>query len=107
MAKWHGIVGYVESIEKEDQPGVWVEEITERTYFGDLIENNRRLESYDKVNSDINISNNISIVADPYAYQNFHKLRYVEFMGANWNITVAKVQYPRIILTLGGLYNGA
>lgn len=91
---------------KEIAPGVWEPSIIERPYYGDLIKNTRRLQSTDKVNDDINISNEVSIVADPYAMTNFHTMRYVQFMGAKWKITNVEVQYPRLILSLGGLYNG-
>lgn len=103
-AKYYGKIGYNESV--ETTPGVWEEKITERSYYGDLIKNSRRLQSTDKVNDDINISNEISIVADPYATNNFHSMRYAEFMGTKWKIINVEVQYPRLILSLGGLYNG-
>lgn len=104
MAKFFGSIGFAESI--ETSPGVWDEAITERNYYGDLSRNVRRLQSGDKVNDDVNVSNEISIVADPFANQNFHSMRYVEFMGAKWKINNVEVQYPRLILTIGGLYNG-
>lgn len=104
MAKWYGKVGYAETVETE--PGLWDEVITERPYYGDLIRNTRRLRSASSVNDDINIANEISIVSDPYAYQNFHAMRYIEFMGSKWKISNVEVQYPRLILTLGGVYNG-
>ena len=104
MAKFYGKIGYAETL--KTAPGVYEDVITEREYFGDLIRNTRRLQSSDKVNDDINISNEISIVSDPFAVQNFHSMRYVEFMGAKWKITNVEVQYPRLILTIGGLYNG-
>lgn len=104
MAKFYGSIGYAE--QKETNPGVWEEEITERSYFGDLIRNARRLESSNSINDDININNEISIVADQFAYQNFHKMRYVVFMGAKWKISNVEVQHPRLILTIGGVYNG-
>lgn len=104
MAKYYGKVGYAETY--EFTPGVWKERITERTYFGDLIRNTRRLESSENVNDDINISNNISIIADPYANENFHSIRYVTFMGSKWKVSSVEVQFPRLILTIGGLYNG-
>lgn len=103
MAKWFGKIGYAETVEK--RPGVWIEKITEHEYFGDVLRNSRRLQSSNKVNDDINISNEISIVADPFANQNFHSMRYAEFMGTKWKITDIEVQYPRLILTLGGVYN--
>lgn len=104
MAKWYGVIGYAETVEKT--PGVWVEEITTRNYYGDLIKNYRRLQSADKAISDVNIANEISIVADPYARENFHAMRYVEFLGTKWTVTSVDIQYPRLILSLGGVYNG-
>ena len=103
MAKFYGAIGYAKTV--ETMPGVWTEQITERNYYGDVIRNSRRLQSSDKVNDDININNQISIVADPYAINNFHSMRYAEFMGAKWKISDVEVQYPRLLLTLGGLYN--
>lgn len=104
MGKFCGTVGY--AVMKETSPGVWEEQIAGRKYFGDLVRNTRRLESSGNVNDDINIANEISIVADPFAYENFHAMRYVEFMGAKWKITgVDASQRPRLILTIGGLYN--
>lgn len=104
MAKYYGKIGYAETV--ETAPGVWKEQITERNYFGDLTRITRRLQSSDKVNDDINISNELSIVADPYAMNNFHSMHYAEFMGTRWKVSTVEVQYPRLILSLGGLYNG-
>lgn len=104
MAKFFGKIGYAETV--ETTPGVWEEKITEREYFGDLIRNTRSLQSGEKLNDNINISNEISIVADPFAYENFHSMRYVEFMNATWKIESVDVQYPRLTLSIGGLYNG-
>ena len=104
MAKYYGKIGYAELT--ETTPGVWTEQIVEREYYGDLIRNSRRLQTADKVNDDVNISNQLSIVSDPYAINNFHTMRYAEFMGAKWKITDVEVSYPRLTLTLGGVYNG-
>ena len=103
MAKFCGVIGY--GLNEEIRPGVWKEQIVERQYYGDLIRNTRRLQSTENLNDDINIANEISIVADPFDYQKFHSMRYVEFMGAKWKITNVEVQYPRLILTVGGIYN--
>lgn len=106
MAKWYGVIGYVETVEKS--PGVHKEEITERKYAGDVTRNiSRWTASPNSTNDDLSVNNQISIIADPFAYQNFHSMKYVEFMGANWKITnVDASQRPRLILTLGGVYNG-
>lgn len=104
MTKWFGVIGYAETV--ETTPGVWEEKIVERSYFGDVTRNTRRLQTTDQVNDNIDISNTISVVADPYAYQNFHAIRYVEFMGAKWKVSSVDVQHPRLNLSLGGVYNG-
>lgn len=103
MAKFFGIVGYAET--KETSPGVWREEITERSYYGDVIRNNvRRSTPTDSTNDNLTIDNQISILADPYAIQNFHLMRYVEFMGTKWDISRIEVQDRRLTLTMGGVY---
>lgn len=103
MAKFYGAIGYI--VQSEIRPGVWSDEITERNYYGDLTRNTSQYQTSDKLNDNLNISNTISIVADPFAYENFHAMKYVEFMGAKWKITNIEVQYPRLILTVGGVYN--
>lgn len=105
MAKWYGRVGYVETVETE--PGIYEPVAAERPYFGDLLKNvSKWATNTNSVNDNLNVANQISIVADPYAYQHFSSIKYVEFMDAMWNVTSAEPQYPRIILTVGGVYNG-
>ena len=104
MAKFHGKVGFV--IPTETSPGIYEEIVTERTYFGDVIKNTRGLQTANQVNDNVTISNEISIVADPYANENFYAIRYVEFMGTKWKVTNINVSYPRLVMTVGGLYNG-
>lgn len=101
--KYYGQIGF--GVTEEVTPGVWDEIITERPYFGDVIKNYRRLEGNEIVD-DINVSNQISIVADPYAYENFQHMKYVRYMGTEWTINSIDVQYPRLILSIGGVYNG-
>ena len=103
MAKYFGNIGYAETVEVK--PGVWKETITERPYFGDTMRISRRLVTSGVINSGVDISNQISIVSDPYAHENFHAIRYAECMGAEWTVSNIEVQYPRLILTLGGVYN--
>ncbi|MCD8159450.1 MAG: hypothetical protein LUD77_11390 [Clostridiales bacterium] len=103
MAKFYGNIGYGETA--ETSPGVWEEVITERKYFGDVLQFMRRWESGEGLNDDLNISNKISIVADPFAYEHFHTMRYVEWLGAKWKVSEVEVAYPRLILNVGGVYN--
>lgn len=103
MAKFYGVIGYVEN--KETAPGVWEEVVTERTYSGDILKNTKRWQQTSNLNDDISISNLISIIADPFAYENFFNMKFISWMGASWKITNVEVQRPRLILTVGGVYN--
>lgn len=104
MAKWYGSIGFNETAETD--PGVWESQVTERPYYGELLQNFHKTDNSGGVNDDVNITNKISIIADPYAYHNFSSMRYIEFMDTMWKITNIEVKYPRLILTLGGVWNG-
>lgn len=104
MSKWYGKIGYAESVEVES--GDYQEVITERSYYGDMYRNTRLLQNSDGTNDNVNVANQISIVADPYANDHIFAMRYVEFQKAKWKISNVEVQYPRLILTVGGLWNG-
>ncbi len=104
MGKWFGNIGFAQS--QEIRPGVWKDVIIERPYYGDVPLIVGRNKTTDKVSDDITIQNTISIVADPFAHENFYSMKYLEYEGAKWKITSVEVQYPRLKLTTGGLYNG-
>lgn len=105
MAKWAGVIGFVDET-KEIAPSVYKEDFIERKYYGDVVKNNRRLVTADKVNDDISVQNQLSIVADPYAMNHFYSMKYATFCGAKWKVTDVQVEHPRLTLTLGGLWNG-
>lgn len=105
MAKFYGMIGY--STTEETKPDVWVETITERPYYGDIIRESRRVESsQDSVNDGVSLDNEVSIVADLYAQENINEMRYVKIRGTAWKITSVEVQYPRLNISIGGIYNG-
>jgi|SRR3954467_13535116 hypothetical protein len=104
MAKFHGKVGYGVSV--EESPGVWVDQITEVSYFGDVVRNLRRLVMNEELNPDLAVSNSISIVADAYANEHFFAIKYVEWAGVLWTVSNVEIQRPRLILSLGEVYNG-
>lgn len=104
MPRFYGKVGYATTV--ETSPGIWEEQYTERYYSGDLIRNSRSLQVGANMNDGINIANEVSILSDPYAYENFHAIRYVEFMNSKWKVSSVEVQYPRLRLILGGLFHG-
>lgn len=104
MARFYGIIGYGEAVEVA--PGVWQDTIVEYPYYGDIVRNARTLRDDDKMNNDISVGNSISVVADAYANEHFHAIRYVKWAGTLWIVTDIEVQSPRLTLRLGGVYNG-
>lgn len=102
--RYHGRVGYFETV--ETKPGLMEEKLTFKEYYGDVLRNTKRDSSGSNVNETITVSNQISIVADPYAQNHFFQIRCIEWQGALWSVTdVDAGQYPRLILSLGGLYH--
>ncbi len=104
MAKFYGEIGYGETV--ETAPGVWEDQITEKSYYGDVIRNSRQLKEGEGVNPDLSVGNSISIVADAYANEHFFAIRYIRWAGTLWIVSNVDVQSPRLILRLGGVYNG-
>ena len=104
MGKWYGKVGYI--LTEQTEPGIWKSKSIEKNYYGDVLQYTSRWSKNSNVNDDLNVTNQISIVADPFAHENFHAIKYVEFMGVLWNVESVNVQRPRLILSLGGVYNG-
>lgn len=104
MAKWSGYIGFTETV--ETKPSVWTPTTKEYFYYGDVIRNTRSHKSANQTNDNISTNNTISIIANPYATKNFHNMKYIIFMGTKWKITNVDVQYPRLILTMGDVYNG-
>ena len=104
MTKFYGALGYATST--ETAPGVWQDVITERYYYGDILRNTRQLQEVERLNNDIAVSNSISIVADAYALQHFFAIRYIQWAGTLWTVQDVEVQSPRLLLKLGGVYNG-
>ena len=103
MSKFYGAIGY--AVTKETAPGVWQDTIVEHEHYGDVNRSKTQHETGSSLNDNLNISNEFSILADPFAYENFQNMRYIVFMGAKWKISSVEVQYPRLILTVGGVYN--
>ena len=102
--KFYGPVGY--GFTEEKAPGVWVSNIVEYSYYGDVIRNSRKLDNGDKVNDDISVGNSISIIADAYANEHFFAMKYVKWAGVLWKVSDVTVESPRLILRLGGVYDG-
>ena len=104
MRKFYGPIGYV--TQQEISPGIWDDVAVERSYRGDILQNIRKWEPTEHKNDDVVISNRISIIADIFAYENLSTIRYVSWMGIRWKVNNIEIQRPRLILTLGEVYNG-
>lgn len=105
MAKFYGIVGYVET--KETSPGIWENVVIEKQYHsGEVLKNTRRWQTSEKLNDNLVINNTISIIADSFAYDNLYSIKYIKWMGVSWKVTNVEIQRPRLLLTLGDIYNG-
>ena len=105
MAKFYGQIGYLKT--EETRPGIWTKVIAEKTYAGDINRISRRWQDSSRVNSNISLSSEISIVADPFLLSNIHNIKYVKLHGTPWNVeTVDESQPPRLILSVGGVYSG-
>lgn len=108
MSRFYGKLGYATGT-VETKPGVWVEGgIIEKEVVGILLRDSRSLDLSSKINPDINLSNKLSIMADPYARENYQSIKYVKLMGTDvkWRVISVEIQYPRLTLMLGGVYNG-
>lgn len=106
MNKWHGKIGFVMTVRDEVKPTKWVEKSIEKEYYGDILKTNFRSESGSSINDDINISNRISVVANDFMRSNLQYMKYIEVGGAFWKINSIDIQAPRLILEIGGLWNG-
>ena len=101
--KYYGALGFIEQV--ESSPGVWEERVVERNYYGDLTRNIGHTQPAEQVNDNLKLNNQLSVVLDPYALQNFVNLRYITFMNSKWEASAVDVQYPRLIISFGGLYH--
>ncbi len=107
MAKYCGMIGFRETVETE--AGIWEPSITEHRHYGEVIKNyvrNAYEAEYTTTNKTPQCNNTLSILADPYAFENFHNIIYAVYMGTKWTVSNVEVQYPRLLLSLGGVYSG-
>ena len=105
MGKYYGKVGY--AITAEKVPGVWVDDIVEKNYYGDVISKRMRWDTnHDSINDNLTVNSEFSIIADAFAFENFGNMRYITYMGVPWKISSIEVKHPRINITVGGVWNG-
>lgn len=103
--RYYGKIGY--SVSVETAADVYKDVIQEYYYSGDVVRNYLRdQEKQSSTVDDISLSNQFSIVADPFAYSHFSSIKYLEWLGQKWKVTGVEIAYPRLLLTIGGLWNG-
>lgn len=79
----------------------------EHEYYGDIISDRRKRQNFGEINDTLNLADAVSILADPFAYDNCSRIVYVEIMGTRWKVTeIDPSQRPRLILTVGGEWYG-
>ncbi len=105
MAKFYGAIGFTHTVEDPDNPGVWYDDVVTRRYYGDITADYRKRQNGTGTNDDINLSNMVSIVADPEALNSCSNIVYAEINGTKWKVTNVEVRFPRLILSVGGVYN--
>ena len=105
MAKWYGTIGCIKQV--QTSPGVYSDEVYEHKYYGEIRRNSRVWSTPSEgTNDNLKLNNQISILADSFATNNSAYMKYIEIMGTKWQITNIEIEYPRLVLTIGGVYNG-
>lgn len=105
MAKYFGHIGFSETQESETSPGIWEEVVTERPYYGDELKLTKRWQTTQQVNDNVDINHELSIVSDPFALNAIDRIKYVTWRGGKWKVNSIRVEFPRLILSIGGVYN--
>jgi hypothetical protein len=104
--KYSGKIGFwIENVEVK--PGVYKSKIVEKNYTGTLSWDNRHWQSTEYQNEDLRLNNSVSILSDMYMKENLASIRYITWKGSKWKVTNVEIGYPRITLTIGGIYNGS
>lgn len=103
--RYYGLIGFGQTV-NQDGDDMWREEITERPYMGDVVKRTYNMQSADKLTKDVQVNMQISIVADEFAADFMHLIRYAEWRGVRWQVVAVDPQFPRLVLSLGGVYNG-
>lgn len=104
MAKYVGMIGFVRN--EEIEPGIWEDVVTEKKYRGDILKNNQRFAVSTSIEGELKITNQFSIIGNSYAFDHVSDIRYLEWRGNRWVVDTVEIEYPRLVMTIGGLYNG-
>lgn len=103
MARYSGLVGYV--TQEETVPGVWSPVENPRTMKGEIIRQSSTNPDHGKINSDISLNHRVSLWGDAYAFDSYYAIKWIQIDGRKWEVTSVEIKRPRIIVTVGGLWN--
>lgn len=103
--RYSGMIGFAPTKNKGDDD-IWSEKIEEHPYKGDIVRHSYNAQNVEKLTDDVQVNMQISIVANEFAYNFMHLIRYATWRGVKWRVTSVEPQYPRLLLSLGGVYNG-
>lgn len=103
MSKFYGKIGF--GATKQSEQGVWSNDIVEKSYTGDVLNVSKKWRNDNEVNDELRVYQRISIICDLYAASNLGNIKYVTWQGTKWKAKSVEIKSPRLIITLGGVYN--
>lgn len=103
--KFSGKAGFrIDDVEIE--PGVYKPQVVVKAIKGSVVSNSYQHQNSDKSTIDnVRITNQLSIVANQFLNKHITNLMYVEFQGVKWKVESFDIQPPRVVVSLGGVYN--
>lgn len=103
--KYSGNIGFwIDDV--EIRPGVFKSEMVEKPYTGDIIKSYQHWTGAEHINQNLTLNNKISIIADLYLNQHISSIKYVTYMGTKWRVSSLEINYPRVVIEMGEVYNG-
>lgn len=106
MNRFCGKVGFVSTSEDPEGSGVFKETVVEKKYYGDFVSSGYRRDDNQVINANIQLSNRVSLLTDPYAFKNASYIAYVEIAGTKWAVSSIEFQGKRLICSFKGIYTG-
>ena len=102
MSRFSGKLGFVKTRETEE--GVWLEDFVELSVKGTIRSLYVRNDNSSSANTNLRLTNEISVLMDSKIQTYIQTLKYVVWKGSKWEVQSIGVSYPRLTINLGGLY---
>lgn len=102
MSRFSGKLGFV--MTRETEEGVWLENSVELRVKGTIHSLYVRNDNSSSANTNLRLTNEISILMDTKIEEYLETLKYVVWKGSKWEVQSIGVNYPRLTINLGGLY---